>query len=162
MVFDAINVRDAFRYMQKGQHLGKIVLKFPENPNELPNTLVRSQMELRGDASYFLVGGLGGLGQAIAIWMAEHGAKNLIFFSRTGANKVSQSFFDELAELGCCVQVFAGDISDLAAVKNVTGKQTNRWRSADVHGSEGKHVGSPLCSDWLIIIYRTVHLTKCL
>lgn len=33
--FEATKVKDAFRYMQQGSHMGKIVLTMPEDPAEL-------------------------------------------------------------------------------------------------------------------------------
>jgi Zinc-binding dehydrogenase len=66
-VYEAENIHEAFRFMQKGQHIGKIVIKFPENPDDLPTAPVREQLIFKADVSYFLPGGLGGLGQAIAV-----------------------------------------------------------------------------------------------
>ena len=63
------------RFMQKGNHIGKIVVTMPQNPEELPTKSKKPIFKLREDASYLLVGGLGGLGQAIAVWMAEAGVK---------------------------------------------------------------------------------------
>jgi hypothetical protein len=121
-VFDAGNIQEAFRYMQKGQHIGKIVIKFPENADDLPTAPVREKLELRSDVSYFLPGGLGGLGLSIAVWLVEHGARYLIFMSRSGGNNIDRSFFDELADMGCSTQVFKGDITKIEdvthAVKN--------------------------------------------
>lgn len=108
--------------MQKGQHIGKIVIKFPEDPNVLPTLPVREELRLKPDVSYFLPGGLGGLGLSIAVWLAEHGARHLIFLSRSGKKNVPQSFFDELADMSCSNQVFEGDITSIDdvtfAVKN--------------------------------------------
>ncbi|OBT45611.1 Type I Iterative Polyketide synthase (PKS) [Pseudogymnoascus sp. WSF 3629] len=50
------------------------------------------------DASYLLVGGLGGLGRAIARWMMQHGAKNIIFLSRSGLDKEGARQIDTLYE----------------------------------------------------------------
>ena len=61
------------RFMQKGSHIGKVVVSLPER-NELPTRAAKEVFKLRPNASYLLVGGLGGLGQAIAVWMAEAGA----------------------------------------------------------------------------------------
>jgi len=63
------------RFMQKGSHIGKIVVTMPETSEELPTKSRKPVFELSQYASYLLVGGLGGLGQAIAVWMAESGAK---------------------------------------------------------------------------------------
>lgn len=63
------------RFMQKGSHIGKVAVTFPDNSEELPAQSSDQSFVFREDASYLFVGGLGGLGQAIAIWMAESGAR---------------------------------------------------------------------------------------
>lgn len=117
-IFDAEHIEDAFRFMQKGSHIGKIVIKFPKD-NTLPLTPTVPEPEFRGEVSYLLAGGLGGLGKAIASWMASHGAKNLIFLSRSaGKSEEDQAFFKELNLMSCSTQCFPCDVADLDAVKN--------------------------------------------
>lgn len=58
------------------------------------------------DVSYFLPGGFGGLGQAIAVWMAIHGARHLIFFFRSGADNVERAFLEELEEIAVLLRSF--------------------------------------------------------
>ncbi|TVY20219.1 Highly reducing polyketide synthase FUM1 [Lachnellula arida] len=124
-VFEAAQIKDAFRYMQQGQHMGKIVLKMPLNPEELTGTSTTKKLTLRPDVSYLMIGGLGGLGQAISTWMAESGAKNLIFLSRSaGKTEAHKSYFKELETMGCSVQAFAGSVSVLADVENVVKNAT--------------------------------------
>lgn len=105
--------------MQKGQHIGKIVVQFPDDPDALPTAPVIDKLSFKPDVSYFLPGGLGGLGRAIAVWMADHGARHLIFMSRSGAKNIDQDFFEELGQLGCAAQVFSGDLAKLDDVKRV-------------------------------------------
>lgn len=64
--FDAVNIEDAFRFMQKEQHVGKIVVQIPKNYSELGTSTTHKKFSLKSDVSYFLVGGLGGLGQSIS------------------------------------------------------------------------------------------------
>jgi hypothetical protein len=71
--FEGSQIEDAMRFMQKGSHIGKVVVSLPKR-NELATRTGKEVFKLRPDASYLLVGGLGGLGQAIAVWMAEAGA----------------------------------------------------------------------------------------
>ena len=73
--FECSKVEDAMRFMQKGNHIGKIVVTIPESVEELPTQSEKPVFGLPENASYLLAGGLGGLGQAIAVWMAEAGAK---------------------------------------------------------------------------------------
>ena len=120
--FDAEQIEDAFRFMQKGSHIGKIVIKFPKD-NTLPWTSTVPVPEFRGDVSYLLAGGLGGLGKAIASWMALHGAKNLIFLSRSaGKSQEDQNFLKELNVMCCSTQCFPCDVADHDAVKNAIGQ----------------------------------------
>ena len=116
--FDAERVQDAFRFMQKGSHTGKIIIKFPKN-NSLPLTPTTPAPRFRGDASYLLAGGLGGLGKAIAGWMASHGAKHLLFLSRSsGKSQEDQAFLKELNLMGCSTQCFQCSVADHDAVKH--------------------------------------------
>nr|RBQ98724.1 hypothetical protein FVER53263_00316 [Fusarium verticillioides] len=118
-VFDASDAEGAFRYMQKGVHLGKIVVSIPPHSSTaLPITPKPLQVKLNPEASYLLVGGLGGLGRAAATWMVESGARYLIFFSRSAGLSVrDQAFFQELASQGCTAQAVRGDVLNLADVE---------------------------------------------
>ena len=106
--------------MQKGEHHGKMIIEMPLSSKDLPTDGVPRECTFRPDVSYLLVGGLGGLGKSVAIWMVEHGAKNLIFFSRSaGKSKADQEYLGELEALGCSSQTFAGDVSKIKEVRNV-------------------------------------------
>ncbi len=118
-VFDATRIIDAFKYMQNGQHIGKIVVTMPKSPQELNVTAVKQEFHLRPEMSYFLVGGMGGLGRAISTWMVERGARNLIFLSRSaGKSESDKKFFRELEVQGCSVQAFCGSVTRLEDVQN--------------------------------------------
>ncbi|KAL8721427.1 MAG: hypothetical protein Q9225_001902 [Loekoesia sp. 1 TL-2023] len=118
-VFDATRIVEAFKYMQKGQHIGKIVVTMPKDPQELNVTAVKQELRLRPEASYLLVGGLGGLGKAIATWMVERGARNLIFLSRSaGKSDEDRKFFRELEAQACSVQAFCGSVDRFEDIKN--------------------------------------------
>ncbi|EHK97750.1 putative Phthiocerol synthesis polyketide synthase type I PpsC [Glarea lozoyensis 74030] len=93
-VFEGAKVEDSFRYMQKGSHIGKIVVTIPEQNTDLPLASIVPKLKLNPDAGYLLVGGLGGLGRAVSTWMVERGARHLIFLSRSaGKSDQDQSFF---------------------------------------------------------------------
>ncbi len=105
-VFSAAAIHKAFQYMQQGVHLGKIVISMRDASTgtiQLQEGTEVAKREiavaLDGTAYYLLVGGLGGLGRdllvgglgglgrAIASWMAEQGARNLIFLSRSATGR---------------------------------------------------------------------------
>lgn len=116
--FPADKIEEAFRFMQKGSHIGKIVITLPDDPDTLPTIERKNELVLRSDTSYLLVGGLGGLGRAVSTWMVEHGAKNLVYLSRSAGKSVEdQSFFEELQSQGCFAQAFTGSVSTLRDVE---------------------------------------------
>ncbi|RDW89916.1 type I polyketide synthase [Aspergillus mulundensis] len=124
-IFDATEVEDAFRCMQQGTHVGKIVVKFPGDEGQLPWAPAIPTPTFRGDRSYLLVGGMGGLGRAIATWMAAYGAKNIIFLSRSaGKGGDDPAFIEESRLMGCEVQAFAGDVADDKLVNEVVATAT--------------------------------------
>ncbi|KAE8386092.1 hypothetical protein BDV23DRAFT_187650 [Aspergillus alliaceus] len=111
--FPVSQIEDAFRMMQAGKHLGKLIIT--TSPTDLVKALPKREetLQLRPDASYLLVGGLGGLGRATSVWMAEHGAKNLIFVSRSGTAKPeAAALVERLQKAGVEVAVLQCDVSD--------------------------------------------------
>src|SRR5437773_2708002 len=117
-MFEASEVEECFQYMKKGIHIGKIVMRMPEDPADLRAATQATSLELDPNASYLLVGGLGGLGKALATWMVEHGARDLIFLSRSaGSTSEDRSFFLELESQGCSSTAIAGSVSELRDVR---------------------------------------------
>ncbi|KAI9692407.1 MAG: Type I Iterative PKS [Bathelium mastoideum] len=118
--FDASSVTDAFKYMQSGQHIGRIAvsLKTLSTNNLLTKTSRRPRiLTLDQSASYLLVGGLGGLGRAVSTWMVENGARSLIFLSRSaGVKTTDKGFIQELTDMGCNVQLARGSVTDINVV----------------------------------------------
>jgi NADP-dependent 3-hydroxy acid dehydrogenase YdfG len=119
--FDASKFEEAFRSMQKGQSYGKLVLNLPASPSDLVAAPARGAISLLPDSTYLLVGGLGGLGRSVAVWMAEHGAKNLIFLSRSGAvaGDETEAFINELAALDCVGHIMPGDVTKIEDLRHV-------------------------------------------
>jgi len=119
-VFSSNNIEEAFRYMQKGDRIGKVVVTMPADGRELAASKSVPELNFRDDACYLLVGGLGGIGRAVSIWMIEHGAKNLIFLSRSaGKSEKDKAFLRELESEGCHVQAISGSVADPEIVKHV-------------------------------------------
>ncbi|KND94632.1 Lovastatin diketide synthase LovF [Tolypocladium ophioglossoides CBS 100239] len=117
-VFNSEVIHDAFRYMQQGVHLGKIVVSIRNAAGEanLGVDVKHRKKPVRFDSSgaYLLVGGLGGLGRSISTWMAERGAYHLIYLSRSaGVNQKHQEFAQELASMGCRANFVQGSVSNL-------------------------------------------------
>ncbi|KAF3799863.1 Highly reducing polyketide synthase FUM1 [Colletotrichum gloeosporioides] len=76
-------------------------------------------VSFRGDASYLLVGGLGGLGRSVCRWMAARGTRHLVLFSRSAAEPeaATLALVDELASMGCAAVRVSGCAENLLAVE---------------------------------------------
>ncbi|POS76180.1 beta-ketoacyl synthase domain-containing protein [Diaporthe helianthi] len=110
-------MEDAFRILQQGKHIGKLILT--AHPEDLVKVTPKppAPTRLRPDATYLLPGGAGGLGRSIAKWMAAptQGAKNLVFLSRGGADApTTRELLDELTAMGVRATALKCNVGDEA------------------------------------------------
>ncbi|TFB04979.1 Asperfuranone polyketide synthase [Trichoderma ghanense] len=107
------DIAQVSRLMQTEDDTGKRVLSIAqdETVSVLPRT--RAAATLSPEASYLIVGGNGGLGQAVAYWMVSRGAKNLVLLSRSAGQSPKMAVLaEELREAGCHrVLPFSCDVS---------------------------------------------------
>jgi myxalamid-type polyketide synthase MxaB len=99
-MFAIENAADAYRFMQQTRHVGKIVLTLGEAST------------VRGDASYLVTGGLGGLGLKVANYLVSAGARHLILAGRHGASEETHSAIEEMKLRGASIQIVQGDVSN--------------------------------------------------
>ncbi|KAL7928104.1 hypothetical protein V8C35DRAFT_333716 [Trichoderma chlorosporum] len=117
-LYQAQQVTDAFRFIQNGHHIGKVVVRIPEEPARITATEIQADLVFSRTSTYLLAGGLGGLGKAVTTWMIERNARNFVFISPSaGISGESQSFLRELEGQGCQVSVIAGSLSEPADVE---------------------------------------------
>ncbi|KAJ5104223.1 Acyl transferase/acyl hydrolase/lysophospholipase [Penicillium argentinense] len=125
-IFTADVIVDAFRYMQQGVHLGKIVVSLRDTTGKVHvgETIQRRKKTsaLDSSSSFLLVGGLGGLGRAVSTWMVERGARHFIYLSPSAGTKPEhREFADELSSMGCRADFVQGSVSSLKdVIKAVT------------------------------------------
>lgn len=101
------------RQMQKGQHIGKILIDMTDSESQLPVLPAQAGFSFSSTSSYMLVGGLRGIGRAVVRWMVEHEARNFTFLSRSAGNhEEDQQFAKELESQGCRVVMVAGSVTD--------------------------------------------------
>jgi hypothetical protein len=116
-VFSSSEIAEAFQDLQLGLHLGKMVVRAPEVSERSLIAPSRCNSRFSSTLTYFLVGGLGGVGRAITTWMVERGARHFLFLSRSaGTREQDQSFLRELELQGCTAVMQAGDASVLKDV----------------------------------------------
>lgn len=76
--------------------------------------------EFDRNATYVIVGGLGGIGRNIAMWMYRHGARHLILLSRTDPKSdVAKELVATLEEGSVSLYTPKCDVSDPDAVEAV-------------------------------------------
>jgi NADPH:quinone reductase-like Zn-dependent oxidoreductase/acyl carrier protein len=110
-VFEAADTVDAFRWMQQGKHIGKVVVSYRSPPKRIVPDDTQS-LRLSSDATYLITGGLGGFGMGLARWLIQQGAKHLVLVGRSGAaTPGAQEKVEQLEALGAQVTVCQGDIT---------------------------------------------------
>jgi acyl transferase domain-containing protein/NADPH:quinone reductase-like Zn-dependent oxidoreductase/acyl carrier protein len=112
--FPVSQVADAFRYMAKGSHIGKIVVTLDDSPVQVEE--VPQPVPIRGDATYLVTGGLGALGLAFARRLVAQGAKHLALIGRSVPTTEAAVVIGELRASGAVVTTIATDVSDGAQV----------------------------------------------
>ncbi|CDR13571.1 Beta-ketoacyl synthase [Streptomyces iranensis] len=101
--WDIRQARDAFSWMSRARHVGKIVLTIPKQPDP--------------DGTVLITGGSGVLAGILARHLvAERGARHLLLLSRTTPD---ETLINELGELGARVDIAACDVSDRAGLARV-------------------------------------------
>ncbi len=115
-VFPIAELGDACRLMMQAKHIGKIAVTFADQ--EVPVIPLRREEPLfDAEASYLITGGFGGFGLAVAKWMVEEGARNLVLVGRRGAaTPEAQAVVQGLCAQGCRVMAAAVDIAQEKAV----------------------------------------------
>ena len=96
----------ALGFMRSARHMGKIVLTAPP--------IVDGQ--LRQDRTYLVTGGLGGIGIAVANWLADHDAGAIVLNGRRDPDPEAVEAIEALRARGVRVGVELADVTDPAAI----------------------------------------------
>ena len=133
-IFEAGQVIAAFRYMAQARQVGKVIVtqeaaerfqgeKGGETPSWPRPSASRqgggdseaapadSTPLIRGDGTYLITGGLGGLGLVFGRWLAERGARHLVLAGRGSGSPVALSEVSRMRETGASVTVVQADAS---------------------------------------------------
>jgi NADPH:quinone reductase-like Zn-dependent oxidoreductase/acyl carrier protein len=104
-VFPFLRAAEAFRYMAQGRQIGRIALT--------QETVV----PVTGDGSYLVTGGTRGLGLAVAEWLVEQGARNLLLIARRQPAADALARIAQMEAAGVHVEVAIADVADAAALE---------------------------------------------
>ena len=96
----------ALRFMRSARHLGKIVVTTPPLAGG----------RLRRERTYLVTGGLGGIGCAVAGWLADRGAGAIVLNGRRLPDPEAQETIRALQARGITVRVKLADVTDALAV----------------------------------------------
>ena len=117
-VFSIENCVEAFEFMSKSAHIGKIVINI-ENKNIDIESLPITRTSFKNEATYLLSGGYGGLGLTFVKWMFDNGAKHFILTGRSGPNEEAKSIISQLREEGATIEIEQADSSSKADWKRI-------------------------------------------
>jgi NAD(P)-dependent dehydrogenase (short-subunit alcohol dehydrogenase family) len=118
-VFAAKDTIGAYRWMQQGKHVGKVVVDYQQRPREV-RAAELGPPTFDAKATFWLAGGLGGFGLEVARWLAQRGVRSLVLSGRKVLlSAVAQRVIDELQREGVQVTLLPCDITLASDVRQV-------------------------------------------
>ncbi|KAL9102716.1 MAG: hypothetical protein Q9187_009092, partial [Circinaria calcarea] len=115
-------IGDAFRMVQTGKQVGKVVLEGNESYMVKIIDTKQPEIKLDGNATYVITGGLGDLGQRLCRMMVSKGARHVLALSRRGWEPDKHQEIEDMLHLIAAGSKFYSktcDIIDAAQVKKV-------------------------------------------
>ena len=120
---DIAEIQDAFRLIQSRKHTGKVVLTVGEETMVKALPPLNEPMHLEGSGTYVIAGGLGGLGQKIIHFLANHGAKSILVLSRRILDQTERhNLEEELGSSGAVVRIESCNIADSKEMQEVAAR----------------------------------------
>jgi NADPH:quinone reductase-like Zn-dependent oxidoreductase/SAM-dependent methyltransferase len=107
--FPLDDCRDAFHYMARARHIGKVAVTYPV-PGE--------ESAIRPSGYYLITGGLRGLGLEVARHLVARGARHLVLMGRGAPTEAALAAITEMESAGARVLPHQGDVArqpDVAA-----------------------------------------------
>ena len=127
--FHISEVKDAIKYMSRGLHMGKIIIRIDD---WLPDKFCYPEKIFNSNLYYIITGGLGGLGIELVNWMNLHGASKFILTSRSGnISKRADRIIKNLRKKECIIIIAKVDITNYQELEEYFFNNNNLKYSID-------------------------------
>lgn len=110
--YSAENIKEAFRVMQQGKHKGKLVI-------ELCPGSAASQTPVQHTRAALITGGLGGIGWAVAQWLASSDIETIYITGRRPLNETIEQQIATLSKHGKTIKYLSVDVGSNADVQRL-------------------------------------------
>ena len=115
---------EAFHSMKDGSHIGTIV--FDVTDGFSPGELKPPVQKFSSNATYIVTGGYGGIGQALARWLCDNGARHIVLVSRNEARTAAaKRVVKYLKSKAVSVYSIQANMADTEAVNNMLNNLRN-------------------------------------
>ncbi|AKT41167.1 type I polyketide synthase [Chondromyces crocatus] len=98
----------------------RLVARFARRDTSAPAS--RPPAALRENATYLIVGGLGGIGLRLTRWLIEQGARHLVVVGRSPITPAARSTLDALESSGARIVFAQGDVADPVHLQGIVAK----------------------------------------
>ena len=110
------DLENRIAYRQGVRYLARLV------KHQAALSKTRSEIAIRGDASYLITGGLGALGLKVARWLVERGARSLALIGRSETSTTAQETVEQLEQQGAKISIVRADVSNQEEMAGVLDK----------------------------------------
>ncbi len=129
--FPMDRVDEAFRFMSRGTHVGKICVELA-SPRKL--SIAPSRQLFHADGAYLISGAFGGFGLTLAEWMIARGARHLVMMGRRGpSSRRARRLIEQWRRRGIDVLTVNADVSQRPQVDRVL-ERVKRSMSVPLRG----------------------------
>lgn len=95
------------------RYVARLSKSYPSSLDKLlSSTTLSSTFSFSPNHTYFISGGLGAIGLALAQWMSKYNAKNLVLVSRSTPSATATTIIESLRQNGMKILVAHADLSD--------------------------------------------------
>jgi myxalamid-type polyketide synthase MxaB len=115
--FSVSEITNAFKYMARSKHIGKIAITFPDN-----EAVTKNQLLSWSESTSLITGGFGGLGLKVAKWLMNKGCRNIVLCGRSKPSAEATNILNKMKKNGVNIISSFGNIADKDYVNHTIAK----------------------------------------